>query len=77
MILTIFEVENLKKEVLQKFSVQIHFHDGCGGQYFTVDQPTEELKESVIEFFATRELEVVFSETGEQFRVVKKIKKNP
>ena len=77
MILTIFEVENLKKEVLQKFSVQIHFHDGCGGQYFTVDQPTEDLKEFVIEFFATRELEVVFSETGEQFRVVKKIKKNP
>lgn len=52
MILTIFEVQNLKKEVLQKFSVQIHFHDGCGGQYFTVDQPTEELKKFVIEFFA-------------------------
>ena len=43
----------------------------------TEQQPTEELKKFVIEFFAAKKIEVVFSETGEQFRVVKKIKKNP
>lgn len=69
MILTLTEVAELKKVLLEKFSVQIHFHDGCGGQYFTVDKCTEELKEFISAFFTAKNLNAVFSENGEQFTI--------
>lgn len=69
MILTLIEVADLKKKIAEKFSVQIHFHDGCGGQYFTVDRLTDKLKEFIIAFFADKNLNVIFSESGEHFFV--------
>lgn len=72
MILTLNEVVDLKKRVDESFGVQIHFHDGCGGQYFSVDRPTEELKEFIIRFFDARNLNVLFSENWEQFSAEKR-----
>ena len=69
MILTLTEVAALKKEAAEKFLQEIHFHDGCGGQYFTVDKPTEALKEFIVAFFAERKCRVRFSENGEYFSV--------
>ena len=37
-ILTLAEVIRLKEEVKKYAAVNIHFHDGCGGQYFTIDK---------------------------------------
>lgn len=69
MILTSFEVANIKKEIAKKFSVQVHFHDGCGGQYFTVEKMTEELQKYITYFFAEKNMNVLFSENGGQFFV--------
>lgn len=69
MILSLTEAANLKKEIFEKFSVQIHFHDGCGGQYFSVEKPTDEIKEYISAFFARQNLNVLFSENGERFSV--------
>lgn len=44
----------LKKAAAEKFNSAIHFHDGCGGQFFTVDEPSEELKNFITEFFAKK-----------------------
>ena len=69
MILTLVEAAELKKKAAERFSVSIHFHDCCGGQYFTVDKLTEELKEFITAFFAEKNLRVSFSENGEHFFV--------
>ena len=39
MILSFDDVRELKREVAEKFSAPVHFHDGCGGQYFTLEAP--------------------------------------
>ncbi|MBQ7900335.1 MAG: hypothetical protein IJ365_00035 [Clostridia bacterium] len=69
MILSLNEVANFKKEIAEKFSAQIHFHDSCGGQYFTTENPTTELKEYITAFFAGRNMNVRFSNSGEHFSV--------
>lgn len=69
MILSITEVTQLKKEAESKLSAQIHFHDGCGGQYFTINNPTDELKRFITDFFNKKGLKAVFTENGEQFTV--------
>lgn len=69
MFISISDAAVLKREIAEKFSVQIHFHDGCGGQYFTIENPTEELKEYIRTFFARQNANVLFSENGEQFSV--------
>ena len=68
MILTLTDVSKLKK-VEDKFSVVVHFHDGCGGQYFTCDEPTEELKKFIIAYFEKQNVKVKFSENGNWFSV--------
>lgn len=69
MILSLTDVRELKKEVEQQFSVKVHFCDSCGGQSFTVESPTEELKEFISTFFAKKNLKAVFSEDGKYFTV--------
>ena len=57
----------LKKTAAEKFSAKIHFHDGCGGQYFTVDKASDELKGFIAESFAAKNMRAVFSEDGCSF----------
>ncbi len=69
MVLTLSQVSELKKAVTERFSVNIHFHDGCGGQYFTVDEPSKELTEFITEYFAKMNESVRFSSKGDIFSV--------
>ena len=69
MIFDLSDATALKNKIAERFSLQIHFHDCCGGQFFTVDQPTEELKEFIIEYFTEQKLKVIFSEDGRQFSI--------
>ena len=69
MIFNIFAVTELKKKISELFSVEVHFHDACGGQYFTVDELTDEMKAFLIEYFSERKLKVHFSESGDSFTV--------
>lgn len=69
MILTISDVAKMKKELAELFFIEIHFHDGCGGQYFAVDSLTEETKTSLSEYFAKQNRKVCFSESGTEFFV--------
>ena len=38
MAISITEASQLKKEILERFGTVLHFHDGCGGQYFTLEK---------------------------------------
>ena len=69
MILSISDVVDLKKAIAEKFSSQIHFHDGCGGQYFSVDELTDDMKTFLIEYFSVRKLNVHFSGSGDSFTI--------
>lgn len=67
MVFSLFDAANIKNEIAEKYALQIHFHDGCGGQYFSIDNPTEETKECITTFFAEKNLKVLFSENSEYF----------
>lgn len=40
----------IKKAVMETFGVNLHFHDGCGGQYFSLDEANEEIARFVLSF---------------------------
>lgn len=62
MTLTYPEVVEMKKAVDAKFHLNVHFHDACGGQYFSLDdKPSEELKSFIKEYFLNKNITVNFS----------------
>lgn len=69
MILKISDVIPLKNEAREKFSAEVHFHDCCGGQFFSLDTQSEELKNFIALYFAEKNLRAVFSDDGLQFHV--------
>jgi len=71
LILTLFEVNKLKKEVFDRFSAKIHFHDGCGGQYFSLDESNDELQKYITAYFTDMNIQAAFSEDGLYFTVKK------
>lgn len=71
MIITITEAAELKKEIKEKFSADIHFHDGCGGQYFTLDEPSGEIVKFIDGYFAEKNMRAVFSGDCCRFSVEK------
>lgn len=73
MILSLYEVAELKKDVEDKFSIKIHFHDACGGQHFTIENPTDELKKYIVSYFSKRNLNVLFSKNGTSFLIDRKL----
>lgn len=70
MTFTLSQAAALKKEIADKFTVALHFHDGCGGQYFSIDTPTPALQKSISDYLKSRNLQAVFSENGSTFSVV-------
>ena len=67
MVLSLSDVALLKKAVGDKFSVKIHFCDSCGGQSFTAENLTEEVKAYISDFFSDKNIKPVFSEKGNSF----------
>lgn len=70
MILNFSEVLELKKAVAERFSVQLHFCDSCGGQFFTFEDANDALKDYITAYFLERGLKVRFSEDGNRFSVI-------
>ena len=53
MTMTISDAAELKRAVKEKFRVELHLHDTCGGQYFTLDvPPTDALLRYIDKFLA-------------------------
>jgi ribosomal protein L7/L12 len=70
MALTIAEVSALQKETEEKFGVKVHLHDACGGQAFSLERGSEEIKEFIFSYFSERKEKVVFSKDGLHFTVI-------
>ena len=69
MILSFDYVRELKKEVAEKFSVPVHFHDGCGGQYFTLEAPDPDLITFITRYCTERNRRAVFIGDGTRFTI--------
>ena len=69
MVLTLSEVAELKKEIANHFSTQVHFHDRCGGQSFSLDETNNEIQQFIMAYFADLNMRAVFSEDSLQFTV--------
>ena len=66
------EVLELKKACAEHFPDHVHFHDGCGGQYFSLDEPNDALREFIAGYYAERGFTADFSEDGTAFTVSRK-----
>lgn len=66
------EVLELKKACAAHFPDHVHFHDGCGGQYFSLDKRNDALREFISGYFTERGFTAEFSEDGIAFTVSKK-----
>ena len=44
------EVIKLKESVKNEFNEKVHFHDACGGQYFTLEKDNENLRNFITQF---------------------------
>lgn len=67
MIFSLNKTVSFKKEIADKFPVQIHFHDSWSGQFFSLKKPTAELKEYIKAFFTKQNINVRFSENSKYF----------
>jgi type IV secretory pathway TraG/TraD family ATPase VirD4 len=62
-----YEIAQLKKEVRERFSTAVHFHDSCGGQSFSLDKNNDEISAFISDFFGQRNIKVRFSADGSHF----------
>ena len=69
MIFSFPQVKVLKDEMQEKFGAHLHFHDRCGGQFFNLDNPTEEMKEYLNAWFAKKDCKLAWSEDNTMFYV--------
>ena len=69
MAISITEASQLKKEILERFGTVLHFHDGCGGQYFTLEKSSEDITGFIKEYFADKGRAVTFIANETQFTV--------
>lgn len=70
-VLSLTEVADLKQKLRDAFGVELHFHDACGGQHFSVEQSSEELRAFIAQYFSEKQLKVDFYNGGRGFGVYK------
>ena len=68
MIISFNDVIPFKKEMKERFGEHVHFHDQCGAQYFHLENHTPEIQQAIEEYFAAKNIIVVFS--GLMFRLM-------
>ncbi len=69
-IISLADIAELKKQAKERFSAEIHAHDSCGGQSFSVDADSEELRRFIMEFLSARGINVKFTADGQSFYTV-------
>ena len=73
-ILSISQVSELKRMLKEKFRMELHLHDGCGGQYFFFDVvPSEALTRALDKHLSKKRLCAVFDEDGMRFTVERRL----
>lgn len=63
------EVLRLKAACAERFPDHVHFHDGCGGQYFNLDSKNDGLRRFICEYFDGQGMRADFFEDEITFTV--------
>lgn len=71
-ILSLDEIIELRKAVMENFNVKVHAHDTCPAQFFTLDEKNQKVEDFIIEYFAEKNLKAIFKQDGLSFEVHKK-----
>ncbi len=72
MIFDYSDVLKMKKAVDDVFHLNVHFHDGCGGQYFSLDEkPTDELKTFISDYYQNLGIKVNYTNDFQIFTLEK------
>lgn len=66
-IISFDDVLKLKQACSEKFKEHVHFHDACGGQYFTLETNSDEIREFIKEFLLKMDYKVNFDKSGMSF----------
>lgn len=69
MILNINDFIKLKKLIKEKYNIELHLHDTCSGQYFTLNSITMGVKEFINKHFKDKHMKVNFSDDGLSFYI--------
>lgn len=74
MIINFDTVNILKTELMYNFNIYLHFHDACGGQYFSFDEvPGDEVLKYAENFFRKMNFKIQISDDRMNFYIKEKI----
>ncbi len=63
------EYRKLKQYLLDKGYKEIHLHDVCGGEYFSIDDPDDETCAAIEKYFEKKGKPVNFSANRTEFTI--------
>lgn len=66
-IISFDDVLELKKACKEKFNEHVHFHDACGGQYFSLETDSDEIREFITDFLLKMKYKVNFDKDKMSF----------
>ena len=64
-IIDLTKIIELKKVLNDKFNTQLHVHDTCGGQYFSVESLEPSAKDFIENYFQEKSYRVIFDKENE------------
>ena len=74
MIIKFDTVKILKAELMDNFNIYLHFHDACGGQYFSFDEvPNDEVIKYAEKFFHNLNYKIQIADDKLSFYIKEKI----
>ena len=60
-------VIKIKNAVNEKFGEYVHFHDACGGQYFSLETDSDDIRDFIKDFMLKIDYKVIFDKSGLSF----------
>ena len=68
--LNLDEVIELKNFLVDNNAANIHLHDTCGGQYFTVDSGNDYTENLIKDYLSKKNQQVVFADDKLSFTII-------
>lgn len=70
MILSLDEVLKIKNELFEKHSINLHIHDTCGGQCFSIEAKDLKHLDELKEYFKLNKYNLRFSNDNLRFKII-------
>ena len=67
--INIVKIIELKRILSEKFGIELHMHDTCSGQYFSLENSTPDGIDYIKNYFETKKYVVFFNEENTEFYI--------